>query len=176
MGHSAMILTGSAIAVAVEAGDIILSPFDPALVNPNSYNYHLDSKLKLHTGSVQDPFLPHLTEEIIIPESGYVFRPGVLYLGATIEVIGSRKYVPSLIGRSSIGRLGVFVQVSADLGNLGAVHKWTLEIVVCQQVRLYPGMRFGQVSFWEPTGEIPAYHGHFGAISEPHPSLPDAFS
>jgi hypothetical protein len=45
-----------------------------------------------------------------------------------LEELGSRKYAMSLIGRSSIGRLGLFLQVSANLGHTGSSHCWTLEL------------------------------------------------
>ncbi|MFI6324806.1 dCTP deaminase domain-containing protein [Nonomuraea sp. NPDC050556] len=160
-----MILTGSEIAAELAAGRIVIDPFTPELVNPNSVNYRLGSSLRVHRSRVIDPLTDHPTEEIVIPKEGIVLRPGRVYLGTTVERIGSGRYVPSLIGRSSLGRLGVFLQVSADLGNLGAVHRWTLELVVVQPIRLYAGMVVGQVSFWMPTGPIDAYQGHFGNFS-----------
>lgn len=104
----------------------------------------------------------------MIPADGYLFTPGRVYLATTVEVIGSHHYVPSLIGRSSLGRLGVYLQVSADLGNLGAIHAWTLEIVVCQPIRLYSDMIVGQVSFWTPdSSDAPSYKGPLGRVSVP---------
>ena len=66
-----------------------------------------------------------------------------------------------------MGRLGLFLQLSADLGHIGAVHCWTLELTVVQPVRVYPGMRIGQVSFWVPEGDRVLYGGTYGRISEP---------
>lgn len=161
-----MILTGSAITAEQRAGRITIEPFTPSLINPNSVNYRLGPTLRVHRSSVIDPLSEHPTEEMTLSERGVVLNPGRLYLGTTVERIGSAHYVPSLIGRSSLGRLGVFLQVSADLGNLGAIHRWTLEIVVVQPIRLYPHMIVGQVSFWKPTGACPhPYEGHFGRFS-----------
>ncbi|MEV0830195.1 dCTP deaminase [Nonomuraea rubra] len=160
-----MILTGQAIIAEQAAGRIVIEPFEPELVNPNSVNYRLGPTLRLHRSRVIDPLGDHPTHEIVIPETGIVLHPHRVYLGITLERIGSEHFVPSLIGRSSLGRLGVFLQVSADLGNLGAVHCWTLEIVVVQPIRLYPGMIVGQVSFWVPAGPIRPYDGHFGSFS-----------
>ncbi|MEV0754970.1 hypothetical protein [Streptosporangium sp. NPDC050280] len=160
-----MILTGPAITAEQQRGRIVIDPFTPDLVNPNSVNYRLGATLRLHRSTVIDPLGDHPTEEIVIPKDGVVLRPGRVYLGTTLERIGSDHYVPSLIGRSSLGRLGVFLQVSADLGNLGAIHRWTLELVVVQPIRLYAGMVVGQVSFWVPDGAIHPYVGHFGGFS-----------
>lgn len=167
-----MVLSGSEISASVARGEITLEPFEPSLVNPNSYNYRLDPWLRVFRDDLVDARRTPETVDLVIPPEGLVLEPGFLYLGRTFEVIGSDDYVPSLIGRSSLGRLGVYLQVSADLGNLGARHQWTLEIVVCQRVRLYPLMRIGQVSFWVPVGEKKPYTGYFGDFSWPEPATP----
>ncbi|KAJ1683621.1 hypothetical protein LUZ63_021158 [Rhynchospora breviuscula] len=164
-----MILTGPEIERRVGEGSIVIDPFDPSLINPNSYNYKLGAILREST----PPKTKSGTEnarawvEHRIPGDGFVLMPKRYYLANTMEMIGSREFVPILIGRSSIGRLGMFLQISADLGHLGAVHKWTLEIVVVQPLRVYSGMRIGQVSFWRPSGDIAPYSGYFGTHSHP---------
>ncbi|MFF3697258.1 deoxycytidine deaminase [Streptomyces sp. NPDC002221] len=162
-----MILTGPAIRAGVLSGAITIDPFERTLLNPNSYNYRLGSQLKQLVSSPADPTVPARTRTIDLPADGYVLRPGTVYLGTTVETIGSATFVTSLIGRSSLGRLGCFLQISADLGQLGAVHRWTLEITVVQPLRIYPGMRVGQVSFWQPTGGRAPYRGHYGTLSVP---------
>lgn len=147
-----MILTGSEIELEVKKGNITLKPFRKRLLNPNSYNYRLGDQLLVVQDRVIDVRKPSKTRSITIPREGYVLKPGVLYLGYTLEAIGSSAFVPSLIGRSSLGRLGLFLQITADLGHLGTNHKWTLELTVVQPLRIYPGMRIGQVSFWKPLG------------------------
>ncbi|UIX34281.1 dCTP deaminase [Streptomyces sp. GQFP] len=167
-----MILTGPAIRESVEAGRITIAPFDADLLNPNSYNYRLGRTLKQIISDPTDPTRPAETAVIELPEEGYVLRPGVVYLGATVETLGSAEFVTSLIGRSSLGRLGMFLQISADLGQLGPAHRWTLEIKVVQPLRVYPEMRIGQVSFWAPVGGRLLYTGHYAHISEPAPCSP----
>ncbi|MFE6946018.1 dCTP deaminase [Streptomyces chartreusis] len=169
-----MILTGPEIQASVQAGEITIAPFDTGLLNPNSYNYHLSPTLKQITSSPTDPTHPAETAVIEIPDAGYILRPGVVYLGATVEIIGGDQYVTSLIGRSSLGRLGMFLQISADLGNLGSAHRWTLEIKVVQPLKVYPRMRIGQVSFWKPVGARMPYGGLYGQISEPTACSPRA--
>jgi len=169
-----VILTGAEIAAQRAAGRLTLEPFCARQVNPNSYNYRLGPALRTHASAVIDALGEHPVEQATIGEDGVVLAPGRVYLGTTVERIGSDHYVPSLIGRSSLGRLGVYLQVSADLGNLGAVHQWTLEIVVCQPARVYAGMLAGQVSFWVPSGARRLYDGHFGRFCEavtPYPGL-----
>ncbi|GAA1809593.1 deoxycytidine deaminase [Planosporangium flavigriseum] len=171
-----MILTGSAIEDAVTKSEIHIDPFDASLTNPNSYNYRLGPTLRVTTDDVADPFSAASFTEFEIPESGCILVPGRVYLGTTVEKIGSSVYVTSLIGRSSLGRVGLFLQVSADLGQLGAVHRWTLEIVATQPIRVYPGMVVGQVSFWKPYGDTTPYRGYYGHRSDAAPCNPAAMT
>lgn len=147
-----MILTGAQIQKEVQNGSIVLDPFDNDLMNPNSYNYRLGEHLVELKNKVIDLKEEQKFEKIKIPDDGYVLLPNKFYLGSTLEVIGSDKFVPSLIGRSSLGRLGLFLQITADLGHIGTKHNWTLELTCVQPIRIYRKMRIGQVSFWEPKG------------------------
>jgi len=163
-----MILTGSAIQKAVQCGDIVISKFDDSQVNPNSYNYHLGPVLKVfdHFDGEKAVFRPE-----VIPDTGYLLKPGQMYLGNTKEVIGSRKYAMSLIGRSSVGRLGLFLQVSANLGHTTSEHQWTLELVAAKPILLYAGMRIGQVSFWTNLGQIKPFSSTYAHFNEAHEAV-----
>ncbi|UAK34094.1 hypothetical protein K8O92_09455 [Nocardia asteroides] len=162
-----MILSGNAIREAVQKNTITIDPFELRLLNPNSYNYRLGRFLKPSPAGVLDPRDHIEWPEFEIPETGTLLEPGRLYLGHTWEKIGSHDFVTILIGRSSVGRLGLFLQVSADLGHQGAVHSWTLELTVVQPVRVYQGMTIGQVSFWVPHGKSTLYNGLYGDWSGP---------
>ncbi|MFI9587785.1 dCTP deaminase domain-containing protein [Streptomyces sp. NPDC052236] len=169
-----MMLTGTAITLQRERGALTIEPFTAAQLNPVSYNYRLGPVLKTHRAAVIDTHGVHELDEFAIPAGGAVLQPGRVYLGTTVEEIGSTRFVPSLIGRSSLGRLGMFLQYSADLGNVGACHRWTLEIKVVQPTRVYADMVVGQVTFWTTAGAARAYEGHFGRINEatlPPPGL-----
>ena len=164
-----MILTGAAIADAVEAGDIVIDPFDASRLNPNSYNYRLGAEMIQVTGPEDGS---EAVEHVPLPlvDGRYLLRKGHLYLGHTQERIGSQRYVTSLIGRSSIGRLGLFVQLSANLGHQGVLHQWTLELLPALDIYVYPGQVIGQVSFWTAVGEVLAYDGWYGRHDLPMPS------
>lgn len=161
-----MILSGEEIKKQVRLGRIHISPFIEFQVNPNSYNYLLgDSLLEIINPTI-DPKEETKYKQILIGEEGFLLEPGKLYLGSTIEEIGSDHYVTSLIGRSSVGRLGLFLQITADLGHLGAKHRWTLELKVVQPLIVYPRMKIGQVSFWVVSGSIASlYTGKYSQYS-----------
>lgn len=150
-----MILSGPEIRRARAAGEISIEPFDSSEVNPNSYNFRLGDDLKrLAADRAVDEFLLGTGE-------GFLLEPGYLYLATTLERIGSEKKVMTLLGRSSVGRLGIFLNATADLGHVGSVSNWTLELSVVQPVIVYAGMRIGQVAFWEATGPQRQYQGKY---------------
>jgi dCTP deaminase len=166
-----MILSGKEIEKQVEKGRIIIEPFERRNLNPNSYNYRLGIQYVIvnekHSldGDRGDVSLRP------IPEEGLLLQPGRVYLASTHEIIGSSTYVTSLIGRSSVGRLGLFLQISSDLGNLGPAHKWTLELTCVQPIIIYPHMKIGQVSFWDPEGDVVEYNGQYTSFNTPKSSI-----
>jgi len=96
--------------------EIIIEPFDEKFLNPNSYNLRLSDELMVYEEDVLDMKKPNKTRKLIIPEEGIVLEPGRLYLGRTVEYTKTDKFVPMLEGRSSIGRLGLFIHVTAGFG------------------------------------------------------------
>ena len=162
-----MILTGAKIKEEIAGKRIVIEPFLPEQINPNSYNYRLGPTLKefVFFDGGKSVF-----KELSIPQEGYVLEPGRMYLANTQEIIGSSEYAMSLIGRSSMGRYGLFLQVSANLGHTTSMHRWTLEIVAALPIRVYPGMVIGQVSFWKNFGPIDSYVGVYGRLNHPQES------
>lgn len=163
-----MILTGKEIEKQVELGNIHIKPFKKDNINPNSYNYRLSNKLYKVTNDLLDIMKETQYIEIDIPEDGYILEPKSLYLGTTVESIGSDYFVTQLIGRSSVGRLGLFLQITAPLGHIGAKHCWTLELTAIQPIKIYKNMKIGQVSFWQPEGNIDKYTGSYNNYNNPH--------
>lgn len=113
-----MILTGPEITAAARDGRLTIDPFELEQVNPNSYNVRLGPTLLTYADTVIDSHRPNLTREMEIGTDGYVLQPGELYLGHTLEQVGSNSFVPLLFGRSSVGRLGLFVEITAPIGDI----------------------------------------------------------
>lgn len=151
-----MILSGSEIKKRLN-GDILIDPYDDSLLNPNSYNLRLHEEMLVYRERVLDMKKPNETEKIVIPAEGLLIEPGRLYLGRTIEYTETRNLVPMLEGRSSIGRLGLFVHVTAGFGDVGFKGFWTLEISSIQPVRIYPGIGICQIFYHTIEGEYEEY-------------------
>jgi dCTP deaminase len=163
-----MILTGSEIVKEMESGNITIAPFDQSIISPNSINYRLGEVIKKYAGFENGK---NIFESITIPESGLLLEPHICYIGNTYETIGSSTYAMSLIGSTELGKLGLFLQISANLGHTGCCHQWTLEIVATRPIKVYPKMKIGQVSFWVNEGKTLDYNGTYGRISQPQESL-----
>jgi len=156
-----MILTGSKIANEVKNGRIVIRPFNESQLNPNSYNFTLGKTIKIYKNYILDPKVDNETEILEIPKAGLVLDPKRLYLGHIEEIMGSNYYVPIIRGRSSTGRLGLFVHITADLIDIGSINQWTLMMHAVQKIRVYPGMLIGQVTFWKVLGDIKLYSGKY---------------
>ena len=85
-----------------------------------------------------DPRRENACVDIEMPADGYVLEPGRLYLAHTQEVLGSRHYAPTFAARSSVARLGLFINLSASLGDIGYEGQWTLQLYTMNRVRVYP--------------------------------------
>ncbi|MEM1406755.1 MAG: dCTP deaminase [Bacteroidota bacterium] len=151
-----MILSGLEIAARM-GKDIAIEPYNPAQLNPNSYNLRLHDELLVYDAPVLDMKLENKASKMIIPKDGLQLEPGRLYLGRTVEHTRSDKLVPMLEGRSSIGRLGMFVHVTAGFGDVGFNGFWTLEIFVVQPLIIYPHVEICQIYYHHIDGAYNAY-------------------
>jgi dCTP deaminase len=166
-----MILSRGEIDRRVREGSITISPYRVEQLNPTSYSYRLG--LEIGEPDAANSGKEEGAGVVQIPAIGMVLQPGRLYLSHTYEVIGSRECVVTLMGRPAIGRLGLFVQLSADLGNIGDAHSWTLELTCVQPVMIYPRMLIGELSFWETSGERSFYSGPYTRFSRPTGNVRD---
>jgi dCTP deaminase len=142
-----MILSGIEIENHLKNGYIEITPFEKSQINPNSYNLRLYNKLLVYTDDILDMKKPLNTTEIVIPENGLILQPGKLYLGRTFEHTSTNKFVPMLEGRSSVGRLGIYIHITAGFGDVGFNGYWTLEIQCIQPVKIYPMVEICQIYY-----------------------------
>ena len=166
-----MILSGKEI-MRQMGKEIIITPFDEKKVNPNSYNLSLHNELLVYENNTLDMRTPNKVKRITIPEEGLLLEPNKLYLGRTNEYTKTDFYAPMLEGRSSIGRLGLFVHVTAGFGDVGFTGYWTLEIFCVQPIVIYPNVDICQIYFHTIEGEYNLYHnGKYQNNTDIQPSL-----
>ena len=166
-----MMLSGKEIEKKL-GSEIIIEPFNRKQLNPNSYNLRLHNELLVYDEDILDMKKENKTKSITIPEEGLVLEPGKLYLGRTIEYTATEKYVPMLEGRSSIGRLGLFIHVTAGFGDVGFKGYWTLEIFCVQPIRIYPSVEVCQIYYHGIDGDYEEYSsGKYQSNKGIQPSL-----
>lgn len=175
-----MILTGPEIERLVDEVKIEIAPYDPSKSNPASFDLTLgvygavyadvvelrdaedDSGLSLYP---KDGILDSAKDNPIIrfelPVSGFVLKPGIGYLLHTAETIYAKELVPVLDGKSSIGRLFTKIHETAGFCDPQFKGQITLEVTVVHAVRVYPGMRIGQIRFHTLVGELRPYRGNY---------------
>ena len=151
-----MILTGEEIRDQL-GKDVVIDPFDPSRLNPNSYNLRLHNELLVYEEVVLDLRAPNRFRRIEIPAEGLVLQPGTLYLGRTTERTETHNLVPMIEGRSSISRLGLFIHAAAGFGDVGFCGYWTLEMFAVQPIRVYADIEICQISYHQLVGDVREY-------------------
>ena len=153
-----MILSGKEI-INRQGNDIIIDPFNEKQVNPNSYNLKLHNELVVYDSNILDMKKDNTGTKMIIPEEGLLLESNKLYLGRTVEYTETHNLVPMLEGRSSVGRLGLFVHVTAGFGDVGFKGYWTLEIFCVQPIKIYPNIEICQIFYHSIDGDYTSYEG-----------------
>jgi dCTP deaminase len=151
------VLSDGTIRRLVEAGRIVIKPYDPALVQPASIDLRLgDSFRVFHNHRAEAIDLragppAGLTEEVSVGgEEGFVIHPGEFCLGRTEEWVELPDDVVARIeGKSSLGRLGLIVHATAGFIDPGWKGTLTLELnnLTRVPIKLYPGLLIAQLSF-----------------------------
>lgn len=153
-----MILSDISIRAALEKGRISIDPFDPAMVQPSSVDVRVDRYFRVfesHRYGFIDPKSPQpdLTTEVETEiDQPFVLHPGEFVLGSTLEVVRlGADIVARLEGKSSLGRLGLLIHSTAGFVDPGFEGHLTLELsnVANLPIAIYPGMKIGQLSFYE---------------------------
>lgn len=155
-----MIFSDRTIKEAIADGRISLDPYDPDMVQPSSVDLRCDSNFRVfenHRYAVIDPKAPQddLTKSVMASaDDPFILHPGEFVLGSTFEVVGlSHDVVARLEGKSSLGRLGLLIHSTAGFIDPGFRGQVTLELsnVANLPIAIYPGMKIGQISFYQMT-------------------------
>lgn len=165
-----MILSG--LEIEKELGtSILIEPYRKEQLGPNSYNLRLSEDLLCYSEFPLDMKKDNPATPLKIPKEGLVLEPGKLYLGRTVEKTTTLKHVPMLEGRSSIGRLGICIHVTAGFGDVGFSGFWTLEITCVHPIRIYPNVEVCQIYYHSLQGEAQNYQSKYQNNSGIQPSM-----
>ena len=165
-----MILSGQEIKKRL-GSDIKIDPFCDAQLNPNSYNLRLHNELLVYEEVVLDVKAPNRYRRLEIPPEGLVMSPSQIYLARTVERTETHNLVPMIEGRSSLGRLGLFVHVTSGFGDVGFCGYWTLEMFAVQPIRIYPDLQICQIIYHSLEGAVDEYSSKYQNNTDIQPSL-----
>ena len=150
----------------MEEGNIVITPFKRENLGTNSYDITLNPNMLVYRNPLTslDTKKPNETRKLVIPEDGLELKPGKIYIASSNEYTETHAAVPKIEGKSSLGRLGLFIHVTAGYGDVGFKGQWTLELVCVQPIRIYRDMKIAQISY-HSISEMPlvAYHEKEGA-------------
>ena len=163
-----MLLSDRDIRVQIDAGRVVLDPFEPNMIQPASLDVRLDRYFRLfdnHKYPVIDPSQdqPELTRLVDAgPDSPLVLHPGEFVLGATYESVTLPDDIAArLEGKSSLGRLGLLTHSTAGFIDPGFTGHVTLELsnTATMPIMLWPGMKIGQLCFFQLSSAAEAPYG-----------------
>lgn len=153
-----MLLSDRDINAELNSGRIGLTPSDPSMVQPSSVDVRIDRYFRLfdnHKYPVIDPAQdqPELTRLLEVdPDEGFILHPGEFVLGSTFEQVRLPDDIAArLEGKSSLGRLGLLTHSTAGFIDPGFEGHVTLELsnMATLPIRLWPGMKIGQLCFFK---------------------------
>ncbi len=180
-----MVLSDRTIKAEIEAGRIVIDPFDEGMIQPSSIDVRVDRRFRVFHNArypfidVRQP-MDDLTEATEIRgEEPFILHPGEFVLGQTLESVTlPDDIVARLEGKSSLGRLGLLIHSTAGFVDAGWRGNLTLELsnVANLPVTIYYGMPIGQISFMRMDSPVDRPYGSDEAGSkyqgqaEPTPS------
>jgi dCTP deaminase len=153
-----VLLSDRDILAELEAGRIRLEPFDPAMVQPSSIDFRLDRYFRVFENHMYPHIDPaedqsDLTRMVeTAPGEPFILHPGEFVLGSTYEVVSLPDDLAARVeGKSSLGRLGLLTHATAGFVDPGFSGHVTLELanVATLPIKLWPGMKIGQLCFFQ---------------------------
>jgi dCTP deaminase len=151
-----MILSDRDIKEAIKNGEITIDPFDEKYLQPASVDLHLDRHFLVfdtNNNYVIDPKKPldNMMRSVEIDnDRPFVLHPGEFALGLIMEKTGvCDDMVGRLEGKSSVGRMGLLIHVTAGFLDPGNSLKMTLELhnTANLPILLYYKMPIAQMAF-----------------------------
>ena len=163
-----MLLSDRDLRSEIDSGRVRIDPFDPGLVQPSSIDVRLGRWFRVFDNhryphidpAVEQPDLTRLVETE--PDEAFVLHPGEFVLASTYEVVTLPDDIASrLEGKSSLGRLGLLTHSTAGFIDPGFSGHVTLELsnVATLPIKLYPGMKIGQLCMFRLTSPAERPYG-----------------
>jgi len=153
-----VLLSDRDITAQLDEGRIRLDPYAPEMIQPSSIDVRLDRFFRVFENhryphidpAEEQPELTRLVEPGV--DDPFILHPGEFVLGSTYEQVSLPDDVAArLEGKSSLGRLGLLTHSTAGFIDPGFSGHVTLELsnVATMPIKLWPGMKIGQLCFFQ---------------------------
>jgi dCTP deaminase len=165
-----VLLSDRDILAEIDAGRIAVDPYDPAMIQPSSIDFRLDRFFRVFENHRYPHIDPAIDQEDLTRvveaqgEEPFILHPGEFVLGSTYEMVTLPDDLAARVeGKSSLGRLGLLTHATAGFVDPGFSGHVTLELanVATLPIKLYPGMKIGQLCFFRLSS--PAQHPYGSA-------------
>ncbi len=153
-----MLLSDRDIKAQIDAGRVKLDPYDSSMIQPSSIDIRMDKFFRLFDNH-KYPYIDPSEEQdeltrLVEVDAGdaFVLHPGEFVLGSTYETVTLPDDVAARVeGKSSLGRLGLLTHATAGFVDPGFSGHVTLELsnVATLPIKLWPGMKIGQLCFFQ---------------------------
>ena len=152
-----MLLSDRHILSEIDAGRVVMEPWEHAMLQPSSIDVRLDRYFRVFENHCYPHIDPAADQSdltrMVEPEGEepFILHPGEFVLGSTYEVISLPDDVAARVeGKSSLGRLGLLTHATAGFVDPGFSGHVTLELsnVATLPIKLWPGMKIGQLCFF----------------------------
>ena len=160
-----MLLSDRDIRIELDKGRVVVEPYDDSMLQPSSIDFRLDKYFRVfenHRYPHIDPAADQSDLTRVVETEGeepFILHPGEFVLGSTLEVVTLPDDLAARVeGKSSLGRLGLLTHATAGFVDPGFSGHVTLELanVATLPIKLYPGMKIGQLCFFRLSS--PAEH------------------
>ena len=165
-----MILSDGTLRRLLAEGRVVIEPLEGAQIQPASIDVRLGNAFlafRRHAVTSIDPrnVSEALMEEVmVLDDQPFILHPGEFVLGSTLERLTlPDDVVARLEGKSSLGRLGLLIHSTAGFVDAGWTNgQITLELsnVAPLPIKLWPGMKIGQLSFMQMDAPAERPYGH----------------
>jgi dCTP deaminase len=179
-----LILSDRDIRKQIEAGRVVIEPFEPEMIQPSSIDLHVDNIFRIFANS-RYPYIDvrrrmdDLTDLVEVDaDEPFILHPGEFVLGSTLEKVTLPDNIVGRIeGKSSLGRLGLLIHSTAGFVDAGFVGHLTLELsnVANLPITIYPGMKIGQLCLFEMTSAADRPYGDRGKYQDQRGPTPSRY-
>lgn len=169
-----MLLSDRDLKFELAAGNLVIAPYEPELMQPASIDVRLDRFFLVFNNHLHAHINPAMSQRDLTSPvevtwgDAFVLHPGEFVLASTLEIVTfGDELAGRLEGKSSLGRLGLLTHSTAGFIDPGFSGSITLELsnAATLPILLWPGMKIGQLCVFRTSSPVEHPYGSDAAGS-----------